>query len=135
MECQSPRKDRSYIHQQQKVSSMKTRNLILIIALTVAVCLSIQQAVNAGGPGPSPSATIAGGATVRGVVKFEGKVPAAKPINMAADPSCAKQHPTPAVSQEIMTDGRGDLQNAIVFIADGLDDRTFDPPSQSAVIE
>jgi hypothetical protein len=113
---------------------MKTRNLILIIALTIAICLSIQQAVNAGGPVPSPSPTV-GGASVRGVVKFEGKVPTAKPINMAADPSCAKQHATPAVSQEVMTDGKGDLQNAIVFIADGLGDRSFDPPSQPAVME
>jgi len=114
---------------------MKTINLVLVIALTVTICLSSRQAVNAGGPGPGPSLGVAGAASVKGVVKFEGKVPAAKTINMAADPSCAKLHPTPVLNQEVMADAKGDLENVIVFIADGFGDRTFDPPSQPARIE
>ena len=75
------------------------------------------------------------GALVRGLVRFEGKVPAAKVVNMTSDPVCAKQHSSPVVTQEVATDARGDLQNVIVFVADGLGDRTFDPPSQPAVVE
>jgi hypothetical protein len=114
---------------------MKTRNLILIMALTVTICLSTRQAVNAGSSSPSPSLSVAGAGTVRGVVKFEGKMPAAKPINMAADPSCARMHPTPALNQEVITDTKGDLQNVIVFVADGLGDHIYDPPSQPVKIE
>jgi len=78
----------------------------------------------------------AGTVSLKGTVKFQGTVPAPKPINMAADPSCAKQHSSPAMSQEIVADAKGDLQNVIVFVSEGLGDRTFDPPpSQPAVIE
>lgn len=59
-------------------------------------------------------------------------MPKAKPISMAADPSCAKQHPAPVFSQEVITNSKGDLQNVVVFVSDGLGDRTFDPPSQPA---
>jgi plastocyanin len=103
---------------------MKTRGLISITALIFAIFISSRQPVNAG------STTASSGSIVRGTVKFEGTVPKAKPINMAADPSCAKQHPSPVLTQEVMADSKGDLQNVVVFVSDGLGDRAFDPPSQ-----
>jgi plastocyanin len=53
---------------------------------------------------------------------------------MSADPSCAKQHSRPVLTREVVVDSKGGLQYAIVFIADGLGDRRFDPPTQTAVI-
>lgn len=82
----------------------------------------------------SPSAST-GSSSVKGVVTFTGTVLPAKRINMAADPSCAKQRAAPALMQEVETDKKGDLQDVIVFISDGLGDRTFDPPTQPVVIE
>jgi len=84
--------------------------------------------VKAGGPSAS-------GGTVRGIVRFEGKVPPAKAVSMAADPVCAKQHTSPLLAQEIIADSKGDLQNVVVFVSEGLGDRTFDPPSQPVVVE
>ena len=98
--------------------------------LLVAVCVSAPFGARAGGPAPTAT-----GATVRGKVRFEGKAPAPKPINMAADPSCMKPHSAPVMSQDVMVNGEGDLQNVIVFVSDGLGDRKFDPPTQAAVIE
>jgi len=109
---------------------MNSKKLVLIFALTLAVCISAPRAVRAGGASPTTT-----GATVRGSVRFEGKAPAAKAISMAADPSCAKQHPSPAMAQEVMADAKGDLQNVIVFVSEGLGDRTFEAPSQPAVVE
>jgi len=109
---------------------MNPKKLVSIFALTLAICLSAPHAVRAGGPPPTAT-----GATVRGVVRFEGKIPVAKPISMAADPVCAKQHPSPIMAQEIMADPKGDLQNVIVFVSEGLGDRTFDPPTQPVVVE
>jgi plastocyanin len=103
---------------------MKTRGLISIPALILAIFISSRQPVNAG------STTAPSGSIVRGTVKFEGTAPKPKPINMAADPSCAKQHPSPVLTQEVMADSKGDLQNVVVFVSDGLGDRAFDPPSQ-----
>ena len=91
-------------------------------------CSPFGHAVRAGGPPPTSP-----GATVRGSVRLEGRVPAAKAISMAADPACAKQHPSPITAQEVMTDAKGDLQNAIVFVSEGLGDRTFEAPSQPVV--
>ena len=113
---------------------MTTNSLTLIATLTVVICMSSQPAVKAGGPPSSankPTAT----ATLRGVVKLEGRTPKATPINMAADPSCAKQHPTPVLSQEVVTDAKGGLQNVVVFVADGLSQQTFEPPSQPVVLD
>jgi Carboxypeptidase regulatory-like domain len=113
---------------------MRTKSLVLVFGLTAFIWISARPAVNAGTPATSAAST-QGTASVRGKVKFEGTAPKAAPINMAADPSCAKQHPSPVLSQEVLTDTNGDLQNVIVYIADGLGDRKFDPPSQPAVIE
>jgi plastocyanin len=54
---------------------------------------------------------------------------------MSADPSCAKQHPSPVWAQEVVTDSKGDLQNVVVFVAEGLGDRTFEVPTQPVVVE
>src|SRR5580700_11219602 len=112
---------------------MQTKKLISISALTLAVCISTPYAVRAGGAPASASAS--GAAGLKGIVKFEGTVPKPKLISMSADPSCAKQHPSPVFVQEVMTDSKGDLQNAIVFVAEGLGDRAFDAPTQPVVVE
>jgi plastocyanin len=111
---------------------MKTKNLIPIIALTTIVFFSSRDIARAGGP--TAGGTTAA-ATVKGVVRLEGTAPKAKPISMATDPDCARQHASPVLSPEVATDAKGDLQNVIVFVSDGLGDRTFDPPSRPVVID
>ena len=108
---------------------MKPKVLFFSLLL-IALCLSAPYGVRAGGPAPTTT-----GSTLRGKVHFEGKAPAPKPINMASDPSCAKPHSAPVMSQEVLVNGEGGLQNVIVFVSEGLGDRTFDPPTQPAVIE
>jgi plastocyanin len=110
---------------------MKVRNVLFLVALVVTALFLSKRAANAAGPVNVASKST----SLKGTVKFQGPVPAAKAINMSADPNCAKQHASPAMNQEIMADAKGDLQNVIVFVSDGLGDRTFDPPSQPAVIE
>src|ERR1700693_6067344 len=110
---------------------MHTKKLLSILILTLAICVSTPNAVKAGSPPP----TTTGAATVKGIVKFEGTVPKPKPISMSADPSCAKQHPSPVFAQEVVTDSKGNLQNVIVFVSEGLGDRTFNAPTQPVVVE
>jgi len=111
---------------------MRMKNLIVVVASSAALCLVGLQGAKAGGPS---SAMSGGTASVKGTVKIEGTVPKPKPINMSADPSCAKQHSGPVFSQDILADSKGGLENVIVFVSAGLGDRTFDPPAQPAVIE
>jgi len=105
---------------------------LLVVALTLTICVSSQHVAKAGGP--APAATTTGAAAIRGVVKFEGTPPKAKPISMAADPSCAKQHSGPVPTGEVVADSKGGLQNVLVFVSDGLGDRTFSPPAEPVVI-
>lgn len=107
---------------------MSTGRLLSGLGLALAICVSLPHKLSAGGPPTT-------GASVRGVVHFEGKLPASKPVSMAADPVCAKQHASPMVMQDIMADQKGDLQNVVVYVSDGLGDRTFDPPAQPVVVE
>lgn len=109
---------------------MNPKKLFFSVVLTLAVWISAPYPLRAGGPSPNTT-----GATIRGSVRFEGKVPSAKAISMAADPSCAQQHPAPVMAQEVMADAKGDLQNVVVFVSEGLGDRTFDPPTEPAVVK
>jgi len=111
---------------------MKLKNSLVAIALMLTICVSSRQVVKAGSP--ASAAASASASAIKGVVKFEGTAPKGKPISMAADPSCAKQHPGPVLTLEVATDSKGGLQNVLVFIADGLGDRTFDPPKEPVVI-
>src|SRR5260370_40321334 len=110
---------------------MDAKKLVAVITLTITICISNPHAVKAGGPPPTTS----GAASLRGVVKFEGTVPQARLISMSADPSCARQHPSLVFAQEVVTDSKGDLENVVVYVAEGLGDRTFDVPTQPVVVE
>jgi hypothetical protein len=111
---------------------MKAKIVILLVS-TVTICMCSGSSVNAGSPFTAP--TTPGAARLNGKVKFEGVVPKPHSINMAADPSCAKLHSTPALTQDMVADSQGALQNAIVFVADGLGDHVYEPPTQPAVLE
>src|SRR5258708_34880686 len=106
---------------------MYSKNLITIFALAITFSISSTYAVKAGGPPPTTS----GGASLRGVVKFESTVPKTKPISNSPGPSCARQHPSPGFSQEVMNGSKGDLEKVGVYIAEGLGDRTVDVCSQT----
>jgi plastocyanin len=56
-------------------------------------------------------------------------------INMAADPDCSKLHPGGVASNDVVADANGGVQDVIVFVSQGLEGRTFEPPSQPVVIE
>ena len=108
---------------------MRVKKVLSFAAIAVAICISVPHRVKAGGAAPTTTSS------VRGIVHFEGKVPAGKPISMAADPVCAKQHSAPLMAQDIMADSKGNLQNVVVFVSEGLGDQKFDPPSEPVVVE
>jgi len=86
----------------------------------------------AAGNTPAPSA---GGASVVGKVKFTGQIPQPAHVSMNADPSCAKAHPGPATSQDYLTGSENSLGNVVVFISDGLGNRSFDVPTEAVTFE
>ncbi len=92
-------------------------------------------AANGAAGAANASAPAAPGTSVVGKVKFTGQLPQPAHVSMNADPSCAKLHPGPAVSQDYLTGADNALGNVIVFISDGLGTRTFDVPAEAVTFE
>ena len=88
-----------------------------------------QAAPPQGSPGPR------GTATVVGRVRYEGEVPALRPIQMDADPGCAKKHASPAAN-ELLVLGEGQaLANVLVRVKSGLAGGSYPAPAEAAVID
>src|SRR5260370_38178801 len=110
---------------------MKLRRFWIINVATAILAISEAADSLKTQPGKESSAT----ATLIGVVRLEGTPPKATPITMAKEPSCAKMHDAPAMTEEVITDGNGALQNVVVYVAEGLPDSALpSAPSESVVI-
>jgi plastocyanin len=84
---------------------------------------------------PAGAADAAAAGSVKGTAKFEGSALKPTRIDMSSDPTCAKAHPTPATTEDLVIGANGGLENVVVYVSDGLGDKTFEPPQQPAVIE
>jgi len=109
---------------------MRKHWLQITILAALAACLAA-----GGAPGTGSAAPVPPAATVKGTVKFQGTVPKATHIDMSADPKCAQMHPGGATMQDIEADAKGDLENVIVYVSQGLGDAKFEPPKEAAVID
>ena len=119
---------------------MRTRINYLKIGVTAALVLLTAhgagtRTLRAIGTSSEAREDTSGAATLSGIVKLEGSQPVATRINMAADPACLKMHSAPVMSEEVATGTNGALKDAIVYISDGLGNRTFDPPTEPVVFE
>jgi plastocyanin len=65
-------------------------------------------------PGTPPAA-----GTISGKVTYTGTPPKMKPIDMSKEPSCAKQHTTPVMTENVATGPENSLQYVVVFISAG----------------
>ena len=71
-------------------------------------------------------------AALTGRVTFMGQVPAAAPITMASDPRCAN---TGALTETVVADAKGGLQNVFVYVKDGLGSLAFPVPTTPVVLD
>jgi plastocyanin len=69
-------------------------------------------------------------ATISGVVTFSGTVPKPQQIDMSADPACKGD----TTWRPIVVDN-GKLANVLVYVKEGLGDRTFEAPATAVTIE
>ncbi len=104
---------------------MKRALTFLAGAAVAAVCLV--------GFSVRSSGVVAGSLT--GSVKLEGPAPKRTPINMSREPVCAAKHKgSPALTEDLVVDSAGDLENVVVYISAGLPDVPSAPPAEPAVI-
>ncbi len=69
---------------------------------------------------------------VTGRVTFSGQAPAPTPISMASDPRCPG---TGATAQPVLVGANGSLQNAFVYVKDGLGNLKFPVPATPVVLD
>jgi hypothetical protein len=73
------------------------------------------------------------GGTISGKVTFEGTPAKPKTIDMSKEPSCAKQHATPVMTEGVVTGPGNSLENVVVYISAGIPDEAA--PSTPAKFE
>lgn len=86
---------------------------------------------------PAPAAQ-AGGQTVTltGTINLTGTAPERSPLKMNADAVCVKAHAdAPALSQDVLVDANGMLQNVFVYVKNGLEGQSFDAPQEPVVFD
>jgi plastocyanin len=71
-------------------------------------------------------------AVITGRVTFMGQAPAPEAITMASDPRCAN---TGAVTETVVADAKGGLQNVFVYVKDGLGNLAFPVPTTPVVLD
>lgn len=67
--------------------------------------------------------------TISGTVTFTGTPPKMRPIDMAKEPSCASQHPTPVKTESVVTGPGNAVQWVVVYISAG--DQSSSAPTGS----
>lgn len=119
---------------------MTTRALILALAGTTLLACNEQKAAPPPPPAPPPPAAEApppppppaeapppaaadpaaqgGNGSIKGVVAFEGAVPAPTKLDMSKDPACGKINKEGTVAEVAVTDGK--LADVFVYIKSGL---------------
>src|SRR5438045_3927431 len=72
--------------------------------------------------------------TITGTVTFAGPPPAMKPVALGGDPQCAVQHQGPVLAGDALVHD-GKVENAFVYVKDGLGTRTFAVPETPVTID
>lgn len=81
-------------------------------------------------------AAAAAGSSITGSVIFDGKVPALRPIDMNADPVCAKKHSGPVQNEMLVLGSGNTMGNIMVWVSKGLPaGKTWPAPKTPVVLD
>ena len=122
---------------------------IWVLGATVALAAGIISCGGGSQPAETPAAPAAGApaagagkavdaataGSVSGTIKFEGTPPKMRPINMAAEPSCAKIHTTPATTEDVVVGNGEALQNVVVYLKGDFSQYSLPPASTPAMLD
>ena len=72
--------------------------------------------------------------SVSGTIRFEGKRPTVKKIDMSEDPACVEAHKGRAYDESLVVSPRGGLANAFIRVKSGLEGKRFEIPSAPVAI-
>lgn len=110
---------------------MRFRLSFLLASFALAACGGGSDAPAPRQPTPLDLATTG---TVQMDVLFEGSVPKMETLVMSGNAECAALHPEPAPAGDMLV-ANGKVENAFVYVKDGLGNRVFAVPQQPVVID
>lgn len=115
----------------------KTRNCWLALFTASAfVLIGCGSTSHTATPLPlAPSVAPATAAMVTGSVKFEGRPPVLRPIDMSAAPACVKANASPVVPPVVVTGAHGALANVVVFVKSGLGRYRYPVPKTPVTLD
>ena len=73
--------------------------------------------------------------SVSGKILFTGKKPARKKIDVDEDRQCAAMHKAGLYDQTVVVNPNGTLANAFIYVKQGLEGKTFEPPATPVTID
>ncbi len=73
--------------------------------------------------------------SVTGTIRYTGKKPARKLIDMSEDPACVEAHHGKAYDESLIVSSNGSLANAFIYVKKGLEGKTFETPATPVVID
>ncbi len=105
--------------------------------LFVLACLVLLLPASSGAEDSKPWDAALGTATISGSVKFTGKAPRARPIDMAgADAKCAELHGGKRLKPEtVVVNDNGTLRNVFVWVKTGIEGWSFPMPEGDALLD
>ena len=74
-------------------------------------------------------------ATITGTIRYTGKKPVRKLIDMSEDPACVEAHHGKAYDKSLVVGSKGALANAFIYIKKGLEGKAFAVPVTPVVID
>ncbi len=73
--------------------------------------------------------------TLTGTVRFTGRKPARKSIDMSNDPACVESHPGKAYEESVVVNPNGTVSNVFIYIKSGLEGKKFETPAAPVTID
>jgi plastocyanin len=70
-----------------------------------------------------------------GGVRFTGRKPPRKTIDMSGDPACVEAHHGKAVDESVLVNPNGTLANVFVYIKSGLEGKEFEAPAATVTVD
>jgi hypothetical protein len=89
-------------------------------------------------PQPSPedpALALAAVLPIQGVVLFDGKPPARKPVDMSSVPHCEAIHGQPVLDESLVVAAGGQIRNVVVSVSAGLPPMNYAPPAGPVVLD
>jgi plastocyanin len=122
---------------------MRLQRILLPGCLAIASTLGCHSAGKTEAPAAAPSQPVvqyfrldeAHAGSIKGTIKFAGKKPTPKMIDMSEDPACVEAHKGKAYDESLVVNGKGDVANAFVYIEKGLEGKNFETPTTPVVID